>query len=75
MLFCLWIFILSPVFSAPARDSAGPPVERKAYFSAKQYYDEGAYERAVSTVQEFLTNYPKSSLVPEAYLLMGQAYI
>ncbi|MCI0528317.1 MAG: penicillin-binding protein activator, partial [Nitrospira sp.] len=65
----------SPVLSAPARDSAGPPAERKAYFSAKQYYNEGDYGRTISAVQEFLTNYPKSSMAPEAYFLMGQAYI
>ncbi len=75
LLFCLWIFMPSPVLSAPARDSAGPPAERKAYFSAKQYYDEGDYERTISAVQEFLTNYPKSSMAPGAYFLMGQAYI
>lgn len=75
LLLCLWIFTPSPILSAPARDSAGPPAERKAYFNAKQYYDGGAYDQAVSAVQEFLTNFPKSSLIPEAYFLMGQAYV
>jgi ABC-type branched-subunit amino acid transport system substrate-binding protein/predicted negative regulator of RcsB-dependent stress response len=75
LLLCLWIFMPSSVLPAPARGSAGPPEERRAYFSAKQYYDEGAYERAVSALQQFLTTYPKSPLLPEAHFLMGQSYI
>jgi ABC-type branched-subunit amino acid transport system substrate-binding protein len=75
LFFCLLIFIPSSVLSAPVRSSTGPSEERKAYFGAKQYYEEGSYERTVSALQEFLTNYPKSSLVPEAYFLMGHAYI
>ena len=72
---CVWIMIPTPVFSAPARDSVSPPSDRKAYFNAKQYFDEGTYEPAVEAFQKFLADFPHSPLVPEAYFLIGQAYI
>ena len=72
---CLLIITLTPNLVTPANESVSPPMDRKAYFGAKQYYNEGAYDRAVSAIQEFLANYPKSHMVPEAYYLLGQAYV
>ena len=72
---CLFIITLFPIPATPANNTLSAPMDRKAYLSAKQYYDEGDYEGAVSAIQEFLVGYPKSPMVPEAYFLLGQAYV
>jgi ABC-type branched-subunit amino acid transport system substrate-binding protein len=71
---CLSMVISASVFPASARDQTSPQLDRKAYFNAKQFLDEGAYEPAVEAFQKFLADFPKSPLIPEAHFLIGQAY-
>lgn len=72
---CVYTALLVLTPSVPAREPAGSQADRKVYFSAKRYYDEGAYERALEAFQKFPLDFPKSPLVTEAYFFIGQSSI
>jgi tetratricopeptide (TPR) repeat protein len=54
---------------------AGTPLRPRQLFKLGVWYDEtGAYEKALSTLSDFLDEYPDDALAPEAERRMGEIY-
>jgi tol-pal system protein YbgF len=63
--------------AAPAANAASgavPPTDTSVYQAAFGLLKDGQYDRAIQAFQEFLYNYPGSSLVDNAQYWMGEAY-
>lgn len=69
----LLLLVLLPATSSPAR--AATPWERTAYEVVQKLFEDGIYELASREAADFLVRYPGSDRVPEATLILAQAYL
>jgi tol-pal system protein YbgF len=60
--------------SADASSGAVPPTDTSVYQTAFGLLKDGQYDRAIQAFQQFLYNYPGSSLADNAQYWMGEAY-
>jgi TolA-binding protein len=65
----MWVSFLTLLYTAGAATIA----EKSAFNAARLDFDISYWERAENRLAEFGTNYPNSTLLPEARLLQGQA--
>ena len=58
----------------PAKTTADTVSETKAYENALNAFKVGSYQTAIASFQNFLKNYPQSTLAPSAQYWIGNAY-
>jgi tol-pal system protein YbgF len=60
--------------SAPKTDAPGTGEDKSAYQASFNLLKDGQYDRAITAFQNFLSNYPDSSLADNAQYWLGEAY-
>jgi tol-pal system protein YbgF len=63
-----------PAGGAAAASSANPPTDTSVYQTAFGLLKDGQYDRAIQAFQQFLIDYPTSSLADNAQYWLGEAY-
>lgn len=63
-----------PASPASPGESAGAENEASAFRSAYKVYLNGNYDRASVEFQRFVTNYPSTTLTPQAYYYLGESF-
>ncbi|MGP0593352.1 tol-pal system protein YbgF [Nitrospira sp. T9] len=63
-----------PASPTSSKGSAGAENEASAFRSAYKVYLNGNYERASVEFQRFVTNYPSTTLTPQAYYYLGESF-
>ncbi len=72
-LLCLLSSVFSPLFSVLCL-AQEQSKEEEALFVAKKAFEDGFYDVGLGLFERFLKNYPNSSKIAEANLLIGQCY-
>ncbi len=63
-----------PASPTSPKESAGAENEASAFRSAYKVYLNGNYDRASVEFQRFVTNYPSTTLTPQAYYYLGESF-
>src|SRR5439155_19125992 len=65
-----------PSEPAPAQSLAPPisPAQKSLFDSGKSLLEAGKHQEAADVFQQLIETFPRSPLVPQAYLLLGQAF-
>ena len=61
-------------FLAPIARAQSYNPQQEALFVAEKAYEDGFYEVALSLLERFIRNFPRSRKVPEANLYIAQCY-
>jgi len=77
-------YLVQAQLAAPAKPSAPvpaqplppqiPPAQKALFDSGKSLLEAGKHQEAADVFQQLIETFPRSPLIPQAYLLLGQAF-
>lgn len=71
-MFFFWFFLL---LCCSSKKAIFTPTENELYLRAERAFKEKKYTRAIKILEEFQVRFSRSSILPDALILLGQAYL